>query len=121
MLNSQLADFSMLPGFGLREIRLTPDPIASLRSPFPLVGCSSLGPEDNWGLGLCYRFVVFGGLTLRRFVLEHLTLYQARLELSLQDGPPALLFSLCFHVEPWGVLGKGFTPPRLRGLGPWSV
>ena len=92
MLNSQLAGFSMLPGFGLREIRLTPDPIASLRSPFPLVGCSSLGPEDNWGLGLCYRFVVFGGLTLRRYVLEHLTLYQASLELPLQDDPPALFF-----------------------------
>ena len=49
-------------GLRLREIRLTPNPIASLCSPFPFVGCSCLSPEDNWGLGLGYLFAVFWGV-----------------------------------------------------------
>ena len=103
MLNSQLADFSMLPGFGLREIRLTPDPIASLRSPFPLVGCSSLGPEDNWGLGLCYRFVVFGGVDPPEVCLGALDSVPGQPGATSARRPPGPLFSPLVLMQSFGV------------------
>ena len=106
-------------GLRLREIRLTPNPIASLCSPFPFVGCSCLSPEDNWGLGFGYRFAVFWGVDPPEVCLGALDSVPGLPGATSARRRPGPLVLYCFSSRAWGSSRRRShtsTPER-----PWAL